>query len=71
MRIASGIALVLGLLAVSAQAREGETHQLNFAGAERSYKLFVPDGAPKTPLPLMIVMHGGLGNADETDAPPA
>ena len=67
MRIASGIALVLGLLAVSAQAREGETHQLNFAGAERSYKLFVPDGAPKAPLPLMIVMHGGLGNADETE----
>src|SRR5690606_3946027 len=50
-----------------AGAAEGRLQQLEVAGQQRSYKLFVPNGAGKEPLPLMIVMHGGLGNADETE----
>lgn len=67
MRPTICIALLLNLLAGAAQAGDGVIHRLNFAGEERSYKLFVPGGARTGALPLMIVLHGGLGNADETE----
>ncbi|MEO4046074.1 PHB depolymerase family esterase [Pseudomonas sp. CAU 1711] len=46
---------------------EGQLQRLEVGGEERSYKLFVPGNATPAPMPLMIVMHGGLGNADETE----
>ncbi|MBC9251843.1 hypothetical protein A9179_16355 [Pseudomonas alcaligenes] len=49
-------------------AEEGTLYDLNVNGNERSYKLFIPTNAPSGKLPLMIVMHGGLGNADETES---
>src|SRR5690606_1795343 len=67
MRLIHLTLLGLALLAGQAGAAEGRLQQLEFAGQQRSYKLFVPNGAGKEPLPLMIVMHGGLGNADETE----
>src|SRR5690606_39379547 len=68
MRPIALTALLLGLFAGHAMATaEGQLYELEAAGEERSYKLFVPDNAAPKPLPLMIVMHGGLGNADETE----
>ncbi|WP_252270720.1 extracellular catalytic domain type 1 short-chain-length polyhydroxyalkanoate depolymerase [Pseudomonas subflava] len=67
MRLITLLAPCLALIAAHALAAEGRLHQLEAGGEERSYKLYVPEGAPKGPLPLMIVMHGGLGNADETE----
>lgn len=67
MRLMHLIVTGLVLLAGHALAAEGQLFQMQVGGEERSYKLFVPGGAPDGPLPLMIVMHGGLGNADETE----
>lgn len=49
-------------------ADEGTLYEMNVNGTPRSYKLFIPATASTTKLPLMIVMHGGLGNADETES---
>lgn len=67
MRLMHLIVTGLVLLAGRTLAAEGQLFQMQVGGEERSYKLFVPGGAPEGPLPLMIVMHGGLGNADETE----
>lgn len=67
MRLTPLIAFGMLLLAGETLAAEGRSYEMKFGGEQRSYKLFVPDGAPKGPLPLMIVMHGGLGNSDETE----
>ncbi|MDX5373328.1 MAG: dienelactone hydrolase family protein [Pseudomonadaceae bacterium] len=68
MRPIALTALLLGLFAGHAMATaEGQPYELEAAGEARSYKLFVPSNAAPKPLPLMIVMHGGLGNADETE----
>ncbi|MCH2169961.1 alpha/beta hydrolase-fold protein [Myxococcota bacterium] len=48
-------------------------HKLDVAGIERSYRLYAPAKAVKRasangpPLPLMIVLHGGLGNAQSIE----
>lgn len=73
MRISRLRSLLVGLLllaplAASAATDQGQLLDLQVAGISRSYKLFVPEGAaPGELLPLMIVMHGGLGNADEVE----
>ncbi|TXH99279.1 MAG: hypothetical protein E6Q72_00075 [Pseudomonas sp.] len=67
MRIIAIAALALTLCSGQLLAAEGNLYTLQTGSGERSYKLFVPAGAPQEPLPLMIVMHGGLGNADETE----
>ncbi len=45
-----------------AQQADSE-HSLNAGGAARTYLLHVPAGAPSGPLPLVVVFHGGGGNA--------
>lgn len=67
MRLIPLFILGLALCAGRATAAEGELYRMQIAGAERSYKLFVPKGSGQEAMPLMIVMHGGLGNADETE----
>lgn len=68
MRLATLFAIGLSLLAGQAPAAsEGRLLSLDSGGEMRSYKLFIPANAMQGPLPLMIVMHGGLGNADETE----
>jgi polyhydroxybutyrate depolymerase len=67
MRLTPLIAIGLALFAGNALAASGQLYQMNVGGEERSYKLFVPSSAAQGQLPLMIVMHGGLGNADETE----
>lgn len=39
-------------------------HELAVAGMRRSYRLFVPPALGSVRGPLMIVLHGGLGNAE-------
>lgn len=70
MRACSPLAtgsLALGLLLFSprAQAAWGELHgALNWEGQEREYFLHLPmDRRPDSPVPLLIVMHGGGGKA--------
>ncbi|MBB1520123.1 extracellular catalytic domain type 1 short-chain-length polyhydroxyalkanoate depolymerase [Aquipseudomonas guryensis] len=58
--------LLLAPLLAKAASDEGQLLEMQVNGTTRSYKLYVPSNAPG-PLPLMIVMHGGLGNADETE----
>lgn len=74
MRITSLKPLLSSLLlvlltpqAVQAAKPESQLFEIAVAGSTRSYKLFVPASAGQGELPLMIVMHGGLGNADETE----
>ena len=40
------------------------SHELSVDGIKRSYILYEPDGYTQKDLPLMIVLHGGLGNAE-------
>ncbi|QKE64163.1 hypothetical protein HNE05_12655 [Aquipseudomonas campi] len=58
--------LLLAPLLAGAAGNEGRLFEMQVNGASRSYKLYVPSNA-QGPLPLMIVMHGGLGNADDTE----
>ncbi len=67
MRLISLLILGLALCACQATAAEGELYRMKVGGNERSYKLFVPKVSARDAMPLMIVMHGGLGNADETE----
>jgi len=67
----------LGLTAAASAQRPTETqavevnfseHVLQFEGRERAYRLFVPtayDG--KSRVPLVIVLHGGGGNAENAE----
>jgi polyhydroxybutyrate depolymerase len=42
------------------------THgSLTFAGAERTYRLYVPRDLPDGPVPLFVGLHGGLGWGDQ------
>lgn len=34
-------------------------------GIERSYDIYVPDNAPTTPSPLVVLLHGHMGDADD------
>src|SRR5579872_1288024 len=39
-----------------------------FAGAERTYHLYVPSHLPKGPRPLLVGLHGGLGSGPQFEA---
>lgn len=52
------------LFAHSAAAGGAETdHEIKVDGSERTYTVFVPSDLPKEKVPLMLVVHGGTGNA--------
>lgn len=59
---------VLASLA-EAQAPQWDTreHSISVNGEDRSYLVFGPDRPTETARPAMIVMHGGLGNAEGVD----
>jgi polyhydroxybutyrate depolymerase len=64
--VRAALALLLGLCAFSATAAPpapgDSAHRLTWRGEERSYLLHVPPH-PAQPLALVIVLHGGGGNA--------
>jgi polyhydroxybutyrate depolymerase len=50
------------------QARHFSTlHSLKVNNTERSYRLYAPGQKTSGPRPLMLVLHGGMGNAEETE----
>lgn len=57
--------LLSALLAATAHA-ESALHELRVGEQPRNYRLFVP-ATGAAPLPLMIVLHGGLGNAEQAE----
>lgn len=59
--------LALCLPAYADTTERSSQHSMAAGGEERSYRLFVPPHNAAQPLPLMVVLHGGLGNADETE----
>lgn len=59
--------MLLGMLCLTAQAAEGQDHTLTVNGERRSYRLFVPAPATNEPRPLLLVLHGGLGNAAQVE----
>jgi polyhydroxybutyrate depolymerase len=48
----------------NAPADGSQTHQLLIDGVKRSYRVYCPKICQNENLPLMIVLHGGLGNAE-------
>jgi polyhydroxybutyrate depolymerase len=62
------VALVAGLLAACSAMAEKPRHQehtLQHGGQERSYVVYASKNT-KQPRAMMLVLHGGLGNAEET-----
>src|SRR4249920_3886218 len=56
------VALLLGL-AQAAVAATSHNEAVQFQGRQRTFLLFAPRGGPrKDRLPILIVLHGGLGN---------
>lgn len=53
-------------LAACAEARP-QMIQLDLAGEKREYKVHVPDHLGDKPAPIVMVLHGGLGSAEETE----
>lgn len=51
--------------AVQNAAAEVSTRTLAQGAASRSYKLFVPDDARSGSRPLIVVLHGGMGTAEQ------
>ncbi len=41
---------------------QDDTHKLSFGGLDRSYVLHVPPNPPAGSLPLVVVLHGGMGS---------
>jgi len=58
---------VAGTATGEAQDWDTREHSLSVDGRERSYLVFAPELLPETPMPAMLVMHGGLGNAEGVD----
>lgn len=58
------VAFALLALAAPASAQELDAeHSVTVGGAARTYRLHIPVGAPPGALPLVVVFHGGGGNA--------
>jgi polyhydroxybutyrate depolymerase len=54
---------ILTMAAVASPDGQAVTRELVVNGSVRSYSLYIPSEADKKGVPLMIVLHGGLGNA--------
>lgn len=67
----SGVFLLFFLLfyqaACSAEPGQSSIHTIESAGIVRTYKIYRPAVPSSTALPVMIVLHGGLGNADHIE----
>lgn len=56
--------LLSGAVSPVAAAEWGTNeHEIVVDTLERSYLAFAPESLPEEPMPVMLVMHGGLGNA--------
>jgi poly(3-hydroxybutyrate) depolymerase len=55
------VAAALMLLTLPAQAAVATKQSLAFEGQERTFYLYVPDGA-EGPLPMVVLLHGSGGN---------
>lgn len=47
----------------AATAAETQEFVVRYQNADRSYRLFVPDGTAAQPRPLIVALHGGYGTA--------
>ncbi|AXQ28355.1 hypothetical protein D0B54_06520 [Solimonas sp. K1W22B-7] len=56
----------LGSIA-TAQAAEAKDYTISFQGAQRTYRLYVPDGASTQPRPLILALHGGYGTGKDME----
>ncbi|MDH5572377.1 MAG: alpha/beta hydrolase-fold protein [Gammaproteobacteria bacterium] len=63
----SGLLLLLSPAVFSATSKS-ILHHLSIDGSEREYRIYAPASQKNEKLPLMIVLHGGLGNAEEMEA---
>ena len=76
--VTARIVALLGVLAVAAgctvpgsAAPQGFTagsslHTMSFAGRDRTYRVYVPDGV-SAPAPLVVMLHGGFGSAQQAE----
>ena len=65
---ATGLVLMLWASSCAgAGVDEAALQRVEVDGSERTYRLYVPADAPERGLPLMIVLHGGLGNAESME----
>lgn len=55
---------MIAVAALASLLAAGAASSITVGGVERSYQLFVPDGAPAK-APLVIVLHGRLGSAEQ------
>ena len=64
------LAILVYAIAASGQGRgsswraTGEREVMQHGGKDRYYRLFVPDDDSRSPRPLVVVLHGGGGNAE-------
>lgn len=66
MKLSKCVFLLVSLFVYSQSwANDGveHDHQIKVQDLSRSYTVFVPAGLPKGKVPLMVVVHGGTGNA--------
>jgi len=69
LALASGALDPLHLNAASAPSASSRTGTLTFGGIARSYRLYRPADLPRrSPVPLVVVLHGGYGNGAGAEA---
>jgi polyhydroxybutyrate depolymerase len=60
-------ALALVALYASAAASEYWTSQLPYENKQREFRVFVPSSYKKSPMPLVVVLHGGKGSSNQAE----
>jgi polyhydroxybutyrate depolymerase len=56
--------LLLALPPAHAKGAGMQSYDTKANGLARSYVVYTPDNLPKKPVPLLVLLHGGFGNAD-------